>query len=66
MEPKYFVKAIYAFLSSLVASLGLVAEGGITLVEALGVAGAVIAITGGVLGLTNEPLPIDVPGRIDP
>ena len=50
-----YVKAIYAATSSLVASLLLVIDGGITIEEWLGVAAAVLVTTGGVFGLTNTP-----------
>lgn len=68
MNPKLYLKAIWAALSSLIASLGLVASDGITLTEGLGVAGAVVAITGGVFGFTNDEAPasLDKPGKVVP
>lgn len=56
-----YAKAIFAFLSSLIGGLGLVAPGGITLVELLGVLSVVIVNTGGVFGLTNTPTPLNKP-----
>lgn len=52
---KPYTKAIFAALSTLIASLLLVVDGGVTLREALGVAAAVLATTGGVYGLKNTP-----------
>ena len=61
MNAKPYVKSIYAALSTLLASLLLVVDGGVTLEEGLGVAAAVLVTTGGVFGLRNEPLPADGP-----
>ncbi len=60
-----FAKAIYAAVSTLITSLLLVVSEGITLQEGLGVAGAIVAVTGGVFGLRNESAPIDQPGHIN-
>ncbi len=54
-----YAKAIYAAASSLIASLLLVIDGGITFEEWLGVAAAVLAVTVGVFGLRNDPIPHD-------
>lgn len=69
MNPKVYIKTIYAFFSSLIANLALVIEGGITAKEALGVAAAVLVVTGGVYGFPNDPLPADSinqPGKVLP
>lgn len=56
-----YAKAIYAFVSTFISSLLLVVDDGISTNEWLMVAGAVVAVTGGVFGLRNEPLPLDEP-----
>jgi len=54
-----YMKAAYAAVSTLIASLILVVPDGLTLVEGLSVAASVVAVTGGVYGLRNEPVPDD-------
>ena len=48
-----YAKAIYAAVSTAIASLIIVVDGGITTREWLEVAAAVVAVTGGVYGIPN-------------
>jgi len=56
-----YAKAIYAAVSTLLTGLAVAATDGLTLVEGIGVTASVVIVVGGVFGLTNEPLPADVP-----
>jgi len=52
-----YAKAIVAALIALFGGLSVAVVDGLTLVEALGVAGLVVTAAGGVFAVPNEPLP---------